>query len=81
MTSSKHDYANYDQFAPNKIVLLYSFDMAYKTTQRVSVPDLELFGSTKAELWAQEVGEFSVMLYGKMDWWTFHQHGCCNINV
>ena len=36
MTSSKHDYANYDQFPPN-------FDMAYKTIERV--PNLKLFGS------------------------------------
>ena len=43
MTSSKHNDANYDQFAPN-------FDMAYKTTQCVSVLNLKLFVSTKAEL-------------------------------
>ena len=33
MMSSKHDYANYDQFAPNS-------DITYKTTQHVSVPNL-----------------------------------------
>ena len=33
MMSSKHDYANYDQFAPN-------FVIAYKTIQHVSVPNL-----------------------------------------
>ena len=68
-TSSKHDWANYDQFAPN-------FDMACKTIL-VSVPNLKLFGSMKTELWAEEVGEFSIMLYGKMGW---YQHGCRNIN-
>ena len=34
MTSSKHDYPIYDQLAP-------SFDVAYKTIQSVSVPDLK----------------------------------------
>ena len=62
MTSPKYDYANYDQFAPN-------FGMAYKTIQRVSVPNLKLFGSLKTVLWAKEVGEFFIMLYRKMGWW------------
>ena len=60
-TSSKHDHANYDQFAPN-------FDTAYKTIQRVPVPNLNLFGPMKTESPAKEVGEFSIMLYGKMGW-------------
>ena len=42
------------------------FDITYDTIERVSVPDLELFEPIKTELWAQEVVEFSVMLYGKM---------------
>ena len=61
--SPKHDYANYDQFAPN-------FGMAYKTIQHVSVPNMKLFGSLKTELWAKEVGEFSIRLYRKMGWWA-----------
>ena len=61
MTSSKHDYANYDRFVPN-------FDMAYKTITRVSVPNLKSFGQKKIELRAKEVGEFSITLYGKMGW-------------
>ena len=48
MTSSKHDYANYDRFAQN-------FDMACKITHRVSVPNLKLFGSMKTELWASKL--------------------------
>ena len=52
---------NYDQFAPN-------FDIAYKTIQCVSVPNLNLFGPMKTELLAKEVGEFSIMLYGKIGW-------------
>ena len=36
--------------------------MAYKTRQRVSVPNLKLFKSMKTELSAKEVGEFSIML-------------------
>ena len=54
-------YVNYDHFAPN-------FDVTYKTIQRVPVPNLKLFGPMKTELWAKEVTEFSVMLYGKMNW-------------
>ena len=44
--------------------------MAYKTIQRVSVPNLKLFGSMKTELRAKEVGEFSIMSYGKVGWWA-----------
>ena len=72
----KHDYANYDQFAPN-------FDITSKTIQRVSVPNLNLFGPMKTELRAKEVGEISVMFMGK--WAGRHsfayQHGDRNINV
>ena len=42
--------------------------MAYKITKRVSVPTLKSLGPTKTELRAKEVGERSVMLYGKMGW-------------
>ena len=57
--------------------------MAYKTIKRVSVPNLKSFGPTRTELRAKEVGEFSVMLYGKMGWGRSlaHYHGCHNINV
>ena len=57
----EHDHANYNQFVPN-------FEVAHKTIQCVCVPNLKLFGSTKTELWAKEVGEFSIMLYEKMGW-------------
>ena len=40
--------------------------MAYKTIKLVSVPNLKSFGQTKTELQAKEVGEFSVMLMGKL---------------
>ena len=72
----KQDHANYDQFAPN-------FGIVHKTIQHVSVPNLNLLGPKKPELWAKEVGEFSVMLYGKMSCrHSFvYQHGCRNINV
>ena len=40
--------------------------MAYKTIHYVFVPNLKVFGLTKMELEAKEVGEFSIMLYGKM---------------
>ena len=48
------------------------------TIKRVSVPNLKSFGQTKTELRAKEVGEFSVMLYGKMGWGRSlaHHHGC-----
>ena len=42
--------------------------MAYKTIKRVSIPNLKSFGPTKTELQAKEVGEFSIMLHGKMGW-------------
>ena len=64
MTSSKDDYASYDQFTPN-------FDMACNTIQCVSVPNLKVFGLTKIELRAKEVEEFSIRLYGKIGWWAF----------
>ena len=76
MTSPRHDYANYDQFAPN-------FNMAYKTIQCVSVPNLKLFRSLKTELWTRIFGEFLLCCTGK--WAGGHsfayQHGCRNINV
>ena len=53
--------SNYNQFAPN-------FDITYKTIQRVSVPNLNLSAPMKTELEAKEVGEITIMLYGKMDW-------------
>ena len=49
----KHDYANYDQFASN-------FDIAYKTIQRVSVPNLNLFGPKKTEFLAKELEDFQL---------------------
>ena len=61
MTSSKHEYANDDQFFPN-------FGMANKTIQPVSVPNLKSFGPIKTDLWAKEVEEVSIMIYGKMGW-------------
>ena len=76
MTSSKNVCANYDQLAPNS-------DMAFKTIQCVSVPNLKLFGPRKTELQAKKFGKFSIMLYGK---WAgrhsfAHHHGCRNVNV
>ena len=57
--------------------------MAYKTIIRVSVPNLKSFRPMKTELQIKEVGEFSIMLYGKIGWGRSlaHQHGCGNINV
>ena len=55
MTSSKNDYANYDQSAPN-------FDLAHKTIC-VSVSS---YLDQRRQLWVKEVEEFSIMLDGKM---------------
>ena len=56
MIHKKYYYANCPkfcyQFAPN-------FEMANKTIQCVSVPNLKFFESIKTKLWAKEVGEFS----------------------
>ena len=65
--NQKHNYANYDQFTPN-------FNMASDIKQGVSVSHLKLFGPMKTELWAEEFGEFSIMLYGKYgDFLNFEQ--------
>ena len=53
MTSSKHDYSNYDRFAPN-------FDMANKIIKHVSVPNLKSFGPTKTK-WENRLGMFSCL--------------------
>ena len=76
MSHQKYDYANHDRFVPN-------FDMAYKTVRLVPVPNLKSFRPTRTELPAKEVGQFSIMVYGKMGWGRSiaHQHGCCKINV
>ena len=60
----RHQKHDFDQFAPN-------FEMGCKIIQHISVPNLKLFGQTKTELWAKEVGELSIKLYGKMGWWAF----------
>ena len=39
--------------------------------QLVFIPNRKLFGQMKTELWSNKVGEFSVMLYGRMSWWAF----------
>ena len=55
MTSSKiFDHANYDQFSPN-------FSVSYKTIY-VSVTNLKSIRPLKAQLWAQIVEEFYIML-------------------
>ena len=60
MTSSKYNYANFDQVAPN-------FDLGYmyryKAIQHVSVPNLKSFGPMKTELWSIEIEELFIMLY------------------
>ena len=57
--------------------------MACKTIKHVSVRNLKSFGPTKTESRAKEVGEFSIMLCGKMGWWRSlaHHYGCRNMNV
>ena len=44
--------------------------MVHKTIH-VSLPNLKLFGPTKTELQEKEVGEFSIISYGKMGLWAF----------
>ena len=50
---------------------LANFCEACRMTWHVSLPKLQSFGPLKIELWAKEVGEFSITLYGRMSWWTF----------
>ena len=57
--------------------------MAHETIQRVSVPNFEVFGPLKIDLWAKEVGEFFIIL---MEKWAggrsfAHRNGCHNRNV
>ena len=39
--------------------------------KRVPVSNLKLFETIKTEFWAEEVREFSIMLYGEIGWWAF----------
>ena len=65
MTSSKHDYANYDQFATN-------FDMTYKTMQHVFVQNLKFLDQRGQSYWRRKLKKFLIiMLYGKMGRWAF----------
>ena len=70
MMSSKHAYANYDQFIPN-------FNMACK--KLVSLANSKTFGPIKPELWTKDVGKFSIMLFENMGWWAKDSYQ--NINV
>ena len=54
----KHDYANYDQFAPN-------FNMTYKTIQLVSVPNLKLFGPMNTGYGPEKLEDFLLCYTGK----------------
>ena len=75
MTSLKQDSANYDKFAPN-------FGVTYKIIQHVSVPNFKFSGSINPEVWAKGVGEFPIMLYAKMSWWTWlPQYKCTVIEI
>ena len=58
------DNANYDRFPPN-------FDIAWTSIQHVFAPNSKSFRTSKTELYTKEVGEFSIMLYGKMGWRAF----------
>ena len=69
-----YDITDYIQIVVNLPQIL--MNPVKKTIQCVSVPNLNLFGPMKTELWVKEVGKFSIMLYGKMG-----QHVCHNINV
>ena len=45
--------------------------MAFKTIQPLSVLNLKSFGPMKKDLWAKEVREVCITLYGKIGWWAF----------
>ena len=47
---------NYDQFSPK-------FDIVSKTIQRISVPNLKLFGQMKTEVRAKEVWRIFLLCY------------------
>ena len=76
MTSKKHDYANYDQFAPN-------FVIAYKTIQRVLYEICSYLDKHNQSYWPKKMENFLLCYVGKwVDGHSFaYQHGCRNINV
>ena len=57
--------------------------MAYKTVQRVFVPNLKSSGPMKTELWAKKLENFVLCCMGK--WAGVHsfanEHDCHNITV
>ena len=62
MTLSKHDYANYDQFVP-------SFNMVHKTIHKTCFcTKFKVIQTNENRVMGKEVGEFSILLYGKMGW-------------
>ena len=67
---------NYDQFTPN-------FDMACKSIQRVSVPNMKLFVPIKQSYGPKNLENFLLCNRGK---WVgghcfAHRHVCYNINA
>ena len=63
MTSSKNDYENYGQFVNFPQIFLYD-PPDHTTCMYASVPNSMLFGPIKTEIWAKEVGEFSIIIFG-----------------
>ena len=55
----KHDYVNYDRFAQN-------FDMAYKTIQRVSAPNLKVLSQWKPSYGPKNFENFLLCYMGKL---------------
>ena len=47
------------------------FPVAYTIIQCASVPHLKLSGSVETKLWTKKVGDFSVVLDGKVGRWVF----------
>ena len=68
----RHDYANYNQFVPN-------FDMAYKTTQRVSVPNLKVIWTNQNRAMGQR--SWSIFYHVVWEHSFADQNGRHNINV
>ena len=63
--NQKHDYANYDQFAPN-------FDMVYKAIQRVSIANLK-FSNNENKVMSQK--SWRILYY------VIWENGCMTVVI
>ena len=54
-----------------QIMIYFPQILVWPVRPYVFAPNLNSFEPLETELTAKEVGEFSIMLHGKMGWWAF----------